>query len=289
MQRRSLGKQLWRMIGPLIIKGCITFVVQFIIMTIYLTPKMPEIMESMQNIKTWDEYMQKSTELSMEFFLRYGTEIAAIAALATIPVLMWMFFRDRKLEKLRTEAQGQTVQREKAPLWKYVMVVGISIPFALGFNNIILLSNLAEISEAYQEASQSLYTPSFPVQIVALGIIIPIMEELIFRGLIFKRIREDMSFVRAMVYSALFFGLYHGNAVQIIYGTVCGMLLAYLYEKYNSIKAPMLAHITMNIFVCIVTELNGFNWMFAQPMRMGVITVACAAAASSMFVLIREK
>lgn len=286
MQRRSFGKQLWRMIGPLIIKGCVAFVVEIILMSIYLTPQIPEIMGK---IKTWDDYVQKSMELSVEFFAKYATQVSAIAALLTIPVLMWMFLRDRKLEKIRTEAQGLSISVKKAPLWKYIMIVGISIPFALGLNNILLLSNLAEVSEAYQEAAKTLYMPSFPIQIICLGIIIPIMEELIFRGLIFKRMSEDISVKRSIIYSALFFGLYHGNAVQIIYGTLCGLMLAYLYEKYHSLKAPVLAHITMNIVACVMTELDGFNWIFAQPIRMGVITVACAAAASSMFVLVKEK
>ena len=114
------------------------------------------------------------------------------------------------------------------------------------------------------------------------------MEELIFRGLLFKRLREVMPMVPAVIYSALFFGLYHGNLVQIIYGTICGLLLAYVYEKFGSLKAPVLMHMTMNILACVVTELNGFAWMLDQPMRIGIITVLCALVASGMFVLIKD-
>lgn len=277
---------MWRIFGPLVIKGCVAFGVELVVMSLYLTPYVPELMEKMTS---WDEYVQRSTELSIEFFSKYATQVSALAALFTIPILMWMFKRDRKQERLQAQEQESPVLERKVPLWKYIMVIGVSLPFALGLNNLLMLSNLAELSEAYQEASKTLYTPAFPVQILCLGIIIPIMEELIFRGLIFKRVRMEAPFVRSMIYSALFFGLYHGNTVQIIYGILSGMLFAYLYEKYNSFKAPALAHMAMNIMVCTVTEFDGFIWMFEQPMRLGIITVACAAIASSVFVLIREK
>lgn len=178
--------------------------------------------------------------------------------------------------------------QKKQAFEKYILIVGISIPVALGVNNLLLLSNLSEVSEGYKQASEMLYTPSLPVQIICLGIVIPIMEELIFRGLLFKRLREVMPMVPAVIYSALFFGLYHGNLVQIIYGTICGLLLAYVYEKFGSLKAPVLMHMTMNILACVVTELSGFAWMLDQPMRMGIITVLCALVASGMFVLIKD-
>lgn len=285
MEQRSFGKAVWRIFGPLIIKGIVAFVVECIILTLYMMPRMPEIIAT---VKTQEQYVAQITELTTEIS-KYATEIAAISALVTIPILAWMFLRDRKQEKLLALEMGNVVEEKKTALWKYIMVAGICIPFAIGANNILILSNLAEISEAYQEASKVLYTPVFPVQILCVGIIIPIMEELIFRGMIYKRVRSESSAKHAIIYSALFFGLYHGNLIQMIYGMLAGLLLAYLYEKYGSLKAPVLGHVLMNIVVCTITELDGFRWMFAQPVRMGVITVLCAAAASGMFVLIREK
>lgn len=276
MQQRSLGQRIWRLFSPMAVKMCVAFIVEVMVLTLYMLPHMSEMTATLQN---QEEYFQNVLNLEMELISKYGTQITAVAALATIPILTGMFLRDRRGEECR----------QKAPLWKYIMIIGISIPFALGANNILLLSNLAEVSEAFQEAAEVLYNPSLEVQIICLGVIIPIMEELIFRGLIYKRLCEESSAKRAMFYSALFFGLYHGNMIQMLYGFLSGLLFVYLYDKFNSIKAPMAAHMVMNIFVCIVTEMRGFNWIFEQPLRMGIITVACAAVASSMFVLIREK
>ncbi|MBR2043100.1 MAG: CPBP family intramembrane metalloprotease, partial [Clostridia bacterium] len=72
-----------------------------------------------------------------------------------------------------------------------------------------------------------------------------------------------------------------------MYGSLSGILLAYLYEKYGSIKAPILAHILMNIVALTLTEANIFVWMFKDIMRMSVITILCAAAASTIFLFIQ--
>ena len=156
-------------------------------------------------------------------------------------------------------------------------------------NNIVLFSDLAAYSELYQETAEVFYANEFIVQIVCLGVISPIAEELIFRGLIYNRMkRGSRTPVPAMIFSSFMFGFYHGNIVQTIYGCLSGMLLAYLYEKYGSIKAPILAHITMNMVALILTEVNVFVWMFKDIIRMGIITVACAAIASSVFLLIKK-
>ena len=130
--------------------------------------------------------------------------------------------------------------------------------------------------------------PSLPVQIICLGIITPVCEELVFRGLIYKRMRRDRSFIGAMISYAFIFGLYRMNLVQTIYAIVCGLLLAYLYEKYGSLKAPILAHVLMNIVVCVLSDVNAFTWMFSQPIRMAIITIACAMIGSSVFLLIQQ-
>lgn len=279
MQKKSIGTQIWELFSPLVLKMVVALVVETAIITAYIMPFMEGIVES---AATQEELYQKTMELALKT-LPYSTQISAVAALVTIPFLIRMMKKDRQKER-----EAGMVPNKKASLGKYVFIAGISIPLMIGLNNILMFINLAEYSETYQEAATVLYAPSFPVQLLCVGIIIPIMEELIFRGLVYKRMRRRVSATRAVVSSALFFGLYHGNSVQMIYGALCGLLLAYLYEKYGSLKAPIFAHVLMNIGACVLTEVDGFTWMFQQPMRVGIITVVCAAIASSMFVLIRE-
>jgi len=271
---------MWEIFSPLILRSVIAYVVQFIIIGIYTFQHMAEYVTG--DTVSQEQITEMSMEITMEMY-QYITEITALTALATIPFIFWLMRKDRQKEQL-----AGIVENKKAPFGKYVLIVGMSIPFALGVNNILLLSNLAEYSAAYQETAEILYTPSLPVQLVCLGVIVPILEEMLFRGVIYRRMRINTTVMRAILNSALLFGLYHGNMVQFLYGFVCGLLLAYLYEKYGSIWAPIMAHMCMNIVSCLLTEADVFTWMFSQKIRLAVITIGCAALASTMFVLIRQ-
>ena len=280
MLQKKLGKSIWELLGPIVVNGVITFVVQMFIIGIYYVHHLDEIAILSG---TQEEVMNQAAEI-LYGVLDYSVQIAGISSLFSIPVLLFMMRNDRKKEI----AVGM-IPKQQAPLSKYGLIVGISIPFALGLNNLILFLDLAKYSEAYQEAAGTFYAPSYLIQLICLGIISPIVEELIFRGLIYKRMRRGAEkATQAMILSGIAFGLYHGNLVQMIYGSLAGILLAYLLEKYGSIKAPILAHICMNIVALTLTEAEVFTWMFQNVIRMGVITVACSTLASTMFLLIQK-
>lgn len=157
----------------------------------------------------------------------------------------------------------------------YWMIIVISIATAIGLNNILLWINLSQYSEAYQETAQRLYSPTLVEQILTTGILIPIIEEILFRGLVFGLIRKRLSFVWAMSISSVLFGVYHGNLVQFVYATICGILLTYFYEKFGSVAAPILAHMMMNLTAVILTNAGVFTWMFLNLKWMAAITILC--------------
>lgn len=278
MQRTGLGKYLWRVFSPLVLQTVIAFLIETIVIGIYSMIRLPEYTGT---ITTREQMLEFSAQITNELY-PYITEISALVALGTIPFLGLMIYKDRK----NAEKMG-IIPNKKANLFQYLYVVGISIPLSLGLNNILLLSNLAEYSESYQETAEILYMPGFPVQILCVGIIIPIMEEMVFRGLVYKRMKESKSMFYAMFTSSVLFGLYHGNSVQFIYALLTGLMLAYLYEKYGSLKAPILAHMLMNIVSCVLTKADVFTWIFSNMARMAMITIGCAAVGSTMFVMIR--
>ena len=273
MQRRSLGKQIWYYLSPLVVRYVIAYIVEVIIIGSYF---FKEHAEALGNIET-QEQVYELLNVVLEAIMPYSTQIGTVAAVITIPC----FIRMMKKDGFKTEVPAFSAG-------KHIYAIVMSIAVAIALNNILLLANIAEFSESYQESAELLYSPSFPVQILCLGIVYPIMEELLFRGLVFRRIRQNTSAFNAIISSALFFGFYHGNAVQMIYGTLCGVMLAYLCEKSGDIKVPIMSHIAMNITAVILTELDAFTWMFAVPVRMVIVTILCAAVGSSMFVFLRK-
>ena len=50
----------------------------------------------------------------------------------------------------------------------------------------------------------------------------------------------------------------------------------------------MFAHIASNILSVLLTEMKAMEWMAEKPVRIGMITVICASAASTMYILIQR-
>ncbi len=123
----------------------------------------------------------------------------------------------------------------------------------LFFNGMMMLLPLQE--EGYRKVSQILYQPSFWVQLLCMGVVIPIGEELVFRGLGYGRMRRELSFLAAAVVSSVWFGLYHGNLAQGIYAALLGIFLAVLYEISKSLTVCCLFHGTANVTAVVMTRL----------------------------------
>lgn len=193
-------------------------------------------------------------------FAEYGTEITMASAGIAFPLL-----------EIRYRKEG----KECAYLSKghYAILVPLGICLVLGLNNLIAFSGLSAMSESYQETAILLYAPPLAVQLISVGIVIPCVEELIFRGLIYHRLRNMVSALWAMILTALAFGLFHGNLVQGCYGFFAGLALAFVREQFGTVNAAVLLHMIMNLTSCLVTEWNGFAWMFGEERRFWMVTI----------------
>ena len=127
------------------------------------------------------------------------------------------------------------------------------------------------------------------MQAAVLGVLIPVSEEMMFRGILFKRFRERQRFWYSAVCSSVFFAFMHTNVTQAIYAFLLGLMLSYLYEKTGSIKAPVLLHIVLNSGSVVFTQLGVFWWLGADPMRMAGAAIGGAFICSVVFVGIQRK
>ena len=75
----------------------------------------------------------------------------------------------------------------------------------------------------------------------------PFMEELFCRGFLLKRARVFGDWT-AVVFTAIVFGLMHGNISQFLYGTGIGLILGYVAVKANGIKYTVLIHMLVNTY-----------------------------------------
>ncbi|MDD7148168.1 MAG: CPBP family intramembrane metalloprotease [Lachnospiraceae bacterium] len=85
------------------------------------------------------------------------------------------------------------------------------------------------------------------------GVVSPLAEEIVFRGVIYNRLKKYFPVWIAILTSAVLFGGYHGNLVQGIYGFLLGIVIAWLYEVTGKFRIPVMFHAFANISVFLMT------------------------------------
>ncbi len=83
------------------------------------------------------------------------------------------------------------------------------------------------------------------VYVLAAIVLGPILEELTFRKLLLDRMRS-IDTPSALVFSALAFGLFHGNLIQFFYAFGVGLLFGIIYIKTGRVLYTMLLHVLVN-------------------------------------------
>jgi len=101
--------------------------------------------------------------------------------------------------------------------------------------------------DAYDESMELLLSGN-PLFLAAATILMaPIVEEVIFRGLVYTRLCRGMNRMIAALLSAVIFGLVHGTLLHLFYTVPMGLLLCLFYEKYRSLWAPIILHMGFNL------------------------------------------
>ena len=116
------------------------------------------------------------------------------------------------------------------------------------------------------------------------GILAPIMEEIIFRKILLSRLRKFGDFF-SIVLSALAFGMFHGNLSQFFYAFALGCIFAYIVVKTGTIKYSIILHIIINLFGTVfIPKIILMKNVFLSGM-VGLFVIAIIIAGIILFIL----
>jgi membrane protease YdiL (CAAX protease family) len=229
------GKVLYIFI-PLIIYGCILFIGELIFMILWLLPRI--------NLYVSAEAGTIDQVRVVEDLNQYAFSNALLMqTVLSVPVILVCLFLIRSdLPRRRF-----LFDRSQISVSAWIKLIPLAAVFALAGNFLFNIGDFTSQSEAFTNTSEILQAGTVLVQFIGIGFIIPICEELLIRGLVYMRMRQYLQVNMAIIFSALIFALLHGNMIQGIYAFVLGVILAWFYEKYGSLLAPVLMHITANL------------------------------------------
>lgn len=123
------------------------------------------------------------------------------------------------------------------------MIVGISFNLLLyGLNKVVYFTNVYDANN---------YS-NIIIIIITTGILGPILEELVFRGIVYKKLKKLVKPLAALIITGLLFGLFHGNIIQFLYAFLLNFILVKSYEKEENILVPIIIHSSANIITTLV-------------------------------------
>ncbi|PIE19751.1 MAG: hypothetical protein CSA65_01085 [Proteobacteria bacterium] len=161
---------------------------------------------------------------------------------------------------------------------------GLAVAAGLLLGTAAALVNLLTMLATQQgRGAAGTLDPGTVALVLHVALLAPVAEELAFRGLLYRGLRQVTRPLPAAVVSSLIFAVMHPHLTQGAWALGLGLLLAFAYEQTRSLLAPMLVHALFNavpVAMAIVrTRPDDFSPIWLALTITGVI-FACAASSA---------
>lgn len=243
-ERVTIGR-IWGLIYPMLLYLGVTFAVEFIFM----------IAVAVLGISRYGVTDQAQLyDFIMNATMSQALSMTLLAGLATAPILIFIYIRDNNKDR----RNGTFVKYKLNNILKYLLIIPFGVFNMLWANYFVALLQLVMpkfMLESYTDTQQIIEGGGFLIQLLTAGIVAPIVEELIFRGLVYRRTKKMIGTIAAAILSAALFGVFHGNWVQAPYAFIIGIVAVFVYEKFKSIVAPIMLHMSANILSVLIMTL----------------------------------
>lgn len=160
--------------------------------------------------------------------------------LLAIGIPFWIVYSIRK-SKTNCHSFNLTIENKRIiPL----VIIGT---IALLFGTIAPIGNLIPMPEIIKKAFMDFGSQPGIFAFFLMVIAAPILEELIFRGIILDGLLEKYSPTKAILISSLLFGFVHLNPWQFVTGLIIGFFSGWVYYRTRSLSFSIIIHASANL------------------------------------------
>jgi len=209
----------------------IIFVVgQFLILIVFTFIFNATLNMSESKLNEYMETAEYHTKLN-NFLIDYKLLITIIGVAIFLPIFLKLFNKYKNKENIKIKNLDTLL----------LIILGITICFIFNIG-------LFYLNKAFKVMSFLVYDFDIHllIAIICTGIIGPILEEFLFRGIVYNHLKTFEEPKTAMILGSLIFALVHTNYVNMVYAFLIGLVLIFVYEKYKTLKAPIILHIAAN-------------------------------------------
>lgn len=161
-------------------------------------------------------------------------------------IVLWLLRTDMRESRLNTE-------RTNIPATIGWIIIGFFLAIfsqtIAGYIEIYLFGIDPESENTENLMDIARIAPSF---LLVISIIGPILEEIVFRKILFGTLYKKFNFFISALISSLVFATIHFDFTHLLVYTSMGFVFAFLYVKTKRLIVPIMAHVTMNTMVALV-------------------------------------
>lgn len=257
VREKTPTERFFSAIGHAVLYFLLFFICQTIVSAVYMSSVSATIIQEqleaagVENVYDldYDEYnaiLDAANEELMHKLYGDGNSIITIASGVLLVIILLLIAKAKK--RTFSEHTGFYPVRT----WKILLLFPLGI--ATQFLSVLAINMvrwpdwaIEEFNQTYEFIGADNGTVSLILEILSVAVFAPLAEELIFRGCIYTRLRRGMPVTAAVILSAFAFGLAHGVLIAVCYAAVLGLMLAYVYEKFDSVFAPIALHMGFNL------------------------------------------
>ena len=238
--------------------------------------------------------IQLSVTLVIAFFCGEGwlpeEEMSTTAtALSAVLGLAAVFACDRKMA-IGTLRRDNVMYTGRSTMTLIILSLLLAVCLNIVLNALILSSGVQKIDPLYQQAAQTFAEGSLPLQILAYGVLVPIAEESLFRGIVYSFFKSRFNgsaklHTAAVLLTSLVFAVYHGNLTQGLYAFLLSLAFCFVADCGGLIMSVAL-HVGVNLTSLIGAHIQRYQTLLTRPSEGWPLVLVAVVFAAGLICLI---
>ena len=222
-------------------------------------------------------------------FLMAGQNQAGIGVSALVGIILPAYLL---LRRFPGGLVGQ-LRIGKPRTHRLIMVIVATCAAVVLIDQIYVLNQrISPVPDDYADAIRELKPTNlmqFGITFAGLCLLVPVAEELIFRGLIQQIFTRNMGAVLAVVLAGATFGAIHLNAHLLISITAFGCFLGYLYYVTGNLTYTIVAHAIFNMVAFAQLAFQSEQEASAMPVYLTDVRIVVVAVVFFIFLIFKMK
>ena len=171
--------------------------------------------------------------------------------IAYVIALTWVIWRTKK-EVEKRDSRKFTWRKKKVSLGMMTLFIVLTLALVV----VLDLLEFIPFPKFMTDMLKDLVQPNI-YSFLAAVIFAPVLEELLFRGIILEGFLHNYSPKKAIMWSALIFGIAHANPLQFLDAFFAGLFIGWIYFRTRSLIPGIMIHFINNLIVFIIMVVSG--------------------------------